>query len=43
LEIVRVHRPIVVAVLVAFRLEAAGHDEDAALQADDLNLGSVKA
>jgi hypothetical protein len=43
LEIVRVHGPIVVAVLVAFRVVAAGHDEDAALQADDLDVGSVEA
>jgi len=29
------HGPIVVAVLVAFHVVVAGHDEDAALEADD--------
>ena len=43
LEIVRMHGPIVVAVLVAFQVVAAGHDEDAALEADDVDLGSVEA
>jgi hypothetical protein len=37
------HGPIVVAVLVVFHVVAAGHDEDAALEADDVDLGSIEA
>jgi hypothetical protein len=40
---VRVWELIVVAVLVAFHVVAAGHDEDAALQADDVDLGCIGA
>ncbi len=39
----RVRGPVVVAMHVAFHVVAAGHDEDPALQADDVDLGSVEA
>src|SRR5665213_1440065 len=40
---VSVRRAVVMAVRVALQIMPAGHDEDAALQADDVDLGSIEA